>query len=317
MALKVGVGSVCQVGIQTTFGTSVVPDTLVNMTSESITLGIERGDEGNLIASKTPNQRDMLAITVDGGISMILRPETADWLFKAALGTGSASTGEYTLIAPNADLPVSTVVMSRGGIVKTYPDVSIRSMTLSAAAQDYVKVDLDVVGIKEINAGSTGAQTVQSLSFTLPSYRCTAATLKYGSAGSTPSSALCVENCEVVVDNGLEDTPSTYCDGFYAGRPAVGQRSVTVNFQIPYSDALDTFRTMYYSAENAPALSMELKFTTSNADEYITVEIPHLMLTGGENPVSGGGYIDCTFTGEALSVGSTEPITVTVVHDET
>ena len=316
MALKVGVGSVCQVGIQTTFGTSVVPDTLVNMTSESITLGIERGDEGNLIASKTPNQRDMLAITVDGGISMILRPETADWLFKAALGAGSSAAG-YTLVAPNADLPVSTVVMSRGGIVKTYPDVSIRSMTLNAAAQDYVKVDLDVVGIKEINAGETGAQTVQSIAFTLPSYRCTAATLKYGTAGSSATTALCVENCEITIDNGLEDTPSTYCDGFYAGRPAVGQRTVTVNFQIPYSDALDTFRTTYYSTENAPALSMQLKFTTSNDNEYVTVDIPHLMLTGGENPVSGGGYIDCTFTGEALSVGSTEPITITVEHDET
>ena len=316
MALKVGVGSVCQAGKQTTFGTSVAPDALLNMTSESITLGINRGDEGNLIASKTANQRDMMGITISGGISTILRPEFADWLFGVALGNGSASTGVYTLIAPNTDLPVSTIVMSRGGIVKTYPDVTIGSLTINAAAQDYVKADLDIVGIKEINAGGTGAQTVQNLAYTLPSYRCTAATLKYGAAGSTPATSLCVESCSITIDNGLEDTPATYCDGFYAGRPAVGQRSVTVNFQIPYSDALDTFRTMYYSAENAPALSMELKFTTSNADEYITVEIPHLMLTGGENPVGGTGYIDCTFTGEALSVGSDEPITITVVHDE-
>lgn len=315
MALKVGVGSCCQAKKQSVFGTPVAPDTLLNMTSESINVSVERGDEGNLIASKTANQRDMIAINVEGGISVILRPEFADWLFECAMGVKTGHV--YTLAAPNADLPVSTFVMSRGGIVKTYPDVSIRSISLQAAAQDYVKVDLDVVGIKEIDAGGTGAQTLASLVFTLPSYRCTAATLKYAAAGSTPSVSLCVENVTINIDNGLEDTPSTYCDGFYAGRPALGKRSVTVEFQIPYSDALDTFRSTYYTAENAPALSLELKFTTSNEDEYITVSIPHLMLTGGENPVSGEGYIDSSFTGEALSIGNTEPITVTVVHDQT
>lgn len=314
MALKVGVGSCCQAKKQSAFGTSVAPDTLLNMTSESISVSIERGDEGNLISSKTANQRDMVAITVEGGVSTILRPEFADWLFECAMGAKASNV--YTLAAPNVDLPVSTLVMSRGGIVKTYPDVSIRSINLQAAAQDYVKVDLDVVGIKEINAGGTGAQTLATLTYTKPSYRCTSATLKYGTAGSTPSNSLCVENTSITIDNGLEDTPSTYCDGFYAGRPALGKRSVTVEFQIPYSDALDTFRSTYYTAEDAPDLSLELKFTTSNADEYITVSIPHLMLTSGENPVSGEGYIDCTFSGEALSVGSAEPITVTVSHDE-
>ncbi len=313
MALKVGVGSVCQAGIQTVFGTPVAPTALLNMTSESVNVSVTRGDEGNLIASKTANQRDMMAIKVEGGISTILRPEFADWLFQAALGVKAGKV--YTLVAPNVDIPASTIVMSRGGIVKTYPDVSIRSLTLNAAAQDYVKADIDLVGIKEIPAGGTGAQTVGSLSFSKPSYRCTAATLKYGSAGAaSPASVLDVESCEITIDNGLEDTPSVYSDGFYAGRPAVGQRSVTVNFSIPYSDALDTFRQTYYVADNAPALSLELKFTTSDSNEYITVLIPHLQLTDGQNPVSGTGYIDSTFTGEALSVGSTEPITITITN---
>lgn len=314
-ALKVGVGSVCQAGKQTSFGTSVTPDTLLNMTSESINVNVERTEEGNLIASKTPNQRDMMAITVDGGISAILRPEFADWLFECALGKKASNV--YTLADPNTDLPVSTFVISRGGIVKTYPDVSIRSLTIDATAQDYVKVDIDVVGIKELNTGDTGAKTVQTLSFTLPSYRCTAATLKYGAAEGTPSNVLCVESCKIVFDNGLEDTPSTYCDGLYAGRPALGKRSVTTDINVPYSDDLDTFRSTYYTAENAPALSLELKFTTANPEEYITIEIPNLMLTSGQNPVGGEGYIDSSFSGEALSIGSTEPVTVTVVHDQT
>lgn len=315
MALKVGVGSVCQAGIQTTFGTSVAPTALLNMTSESVNVTVERGDEGNLIASKTPNQRDMLAIGVEGGVSTILRPEFADWLFQAALGVKTSNA--FTLAAPNAELPVSTVVMSRGGIVKTYPDMSIRSLTINAAAQDYVKADIDFVGIKEVAAGGTDAQAVQSLSYTLPSYRCTHASLKYGAAGATtPATVLDVESCDITIDNGLEDTPSVYSDGLHAGRPALGKRSVTVNFSIPYSDALDTFRNTYYVADDAPALSLLLKFTTSDTDEYITILVPNVQLTDGSNPVSGVGYIDSSFTGEALSVGSVEPITVTVEHAE-
>ncbi len=313
MALKVGVGSVCQAGIQTLFGTPVAPTALLNMTSESVNVSVSRGDEGNLISSKTPNQRDMLAKNVEGGVSTILRPEFAEWLFQAVMGTKNGTV--FTLAAPNSDLPVSTLVMSRGGIVKTYPDMSVRSLTLNAAAQDYVKADIDFVGIKELAVGDTGAQAVGALSFSKPSYRCTAATLKYGSAGAaSPATSLDVESCSITIDNGLEDTPAVYSDGFYAGRPALGMRGVSVNFNIPYSDDLDAFRNAYYVADNAPALSLLLKFTTSDEDEYITILIPNLQLTDGSDPVGGKGYIDSSFTGEALSVGSTEPITVTVHH---
>ena len=52
MAFKVGSGSVCQAAKQTTWGTPVAPSVLLNMTSESIQTAINKGDEGNLLASK-------------------------------------------------------------------------------------------------------------------------------------------------------------------------------------------------------------------------------------------------------------------------
>lgn len=313
MGFLVGSGSVCQVGKQANFATPVAPDTLVNMTSESFSVSVEKGDEGNLLASKTAAQRDVLAIVTEGGIDTVLRPEFADWLFECAMGvkTGTA----FTLAAPNVQLPVSTVVISRGGIVKTYPSNTIRSLTIEAPAQDYVRASFDMVGTYEIASGGAGAQTIDSsLSFSKPSYRCTNATLQYGAGGSAPNNSLCVESCSITIDNAVEDSPATYCSGLYNEQPVPGLRSVTASINIPYSQALDTFRTTYLLDPTSPTVSLKLTFTTSNNNEKIEILIPHLTITEAGGNVGGTGILDASFSGEALSVGSTEPITVTVTH---
>lgn len=312
---KVGSGSVCQAAKQSVWGTSVAPTVLLNMTSESLTTSYQKGDEGNLIANKTAAQKDLLAVVTEGGVSMILRPEFIDWLLEC--GMGKKASNVYTLQDPNTELPISTIVLNRGGIVKTYPDVTIRSLTIEAPAQDYVRTDIDVVGTKEIAAGGTGAQTIQNLSFSKPSYRCTQATLYYGAGGTAASSlasTLCVENCSITIDNGVEDSPATYCSGLFNDRPVPGQRTVSVSFSIPYSDAVDTFRTTYYANEQSLTVALKLVFTTSDANEKVEVYIPNLSLTSGDGNVGGPGIIDTSFAGEALSVGSAEPITITVTH---
>lgn len=314
---RVGTGSVCQAGLQSAWGTPVVPDTLLNLTGESIKTTVEKGDEGNLMASKTRNQADVLSVKVDGSISVILRPEFVDWVFEATLGAKNDNV--YTLAAPNTELPVSTILLSRGGIVKTYPDVTIKSIKISAAAQDYVKVDIDIAGVKELNAGETGAQTIQTLSFTLPSYRCTQATLKYaagGTAKASVSQTICVKECNITIDNGTEEAPATYCTGIFSGRPVPGLRGVGVDFSIPYSDAVDTLRNTYYKDPSSPTVALLLKFTTSDPDENVEIYIPHVSITSADGNVSGAGLIDSSFSGEAISIGNTEPITITVNHKE-
>ena len=315
--MKVGIGSVCQAGKQTTWGTSVAPTVKINMTSESIATTAEKGDEGNLIAKKTRDQADLIAINTEGGVSAILRPEFADWLFECALG--KASSGVYTLQDVNVDLPISTLVMSRGGIVKTYPDMTIRSLTITAPAQDYVRVDIDFIGTKEISAGGTGAQTVQNISFTLPSYKCTKATLKYGAGGTASSSLtteLCVNEATITIDNGAEEPSATYCDGLYNGRPIPGLRTVTADITLPFSDTVESFRQAYLLNESAPTVALLLQFTTSDEDETVDVYLPNVAITTADGNVDGQGVISSSISGEALSVGSTEPITITVTHNE-
>ena len=317
--MKTGIGSVCQAGKQSVWGTSVAPDVKINMTSESIECSVEKGDEGNLLPKKTRDAADVIAINVDGSVSAILRPEFADWLFECALGKKDASDNIYTLADPNTDLPVSTIVISRGGRVKTYPDCTITRLSLQAPAQDYVRVSFDISGVKELGAGESGAQTVQDLSFTLPSYKCTGATLKYGNGGTAEGSlsqSMCVEEVDISIENSTEEAPATYCDTFYNGRPVLGLRTVAVDVDLPYDSSFDLFRRDKILAPSSPTVAIELKFTTSNADEYITVYMPNVSLTTGNGNVDGQGIIEASFSGEALHLEDEEPITVTVAHDE-
>ena len=315
--MKTGIGAVCQAGIQSAWGTPVPPDYKINMTSESVECSVEKGDEGNLLPKKTKDQADIIAVNVDGSVSAILRPEFADWLFLAALGKKAANDTVYTLADPNTDLPVSTMVISRGGIVKTYPDVTITRLSLQCPAQDYVRVSFDISGVRELNAGETGAQTIQDLSFDLPSYKCTQATLKYGAGGTAASglaNSLCVEETDITIENSTEEAPATYCDGLYNGRPVIGLRSVNVDIDLPYGTDVETFKSTYLLDTAAPTVAIELKFTTSDPDEYITVYLPNVSINTAGGNVDGQGIIGASISGEALDIDDDEPITVKVAH---
>lgn len=308
MSFYVGTGSTIQFGKETTFGTAATMTDLVNFTSESINTTVDKGDEGSLLASKTATNRDLMAINVGGSISYILRPEFAGLLFHAALGGAdsvtTAGTGLYkhtmSLAGVNADLPSLTITVDRKAACRAYTGCSISSLSLEAAAGDYVKGSFDIVGHNE------AAGTLASLSaYTVPSYRCTSATFSFG------GSSLDISNCSITVDNALENAPRTYASGLYAGQPQHGQRSISVSFEIPYSSAIETLRSTYLTTETNAAVI--LTFASSNSDYTCTVKIPNVAINSVENNVSGAGVITASIAGEALSVGSTEPITVEIV----
>ena len=308
MSFYTGIGASVQIGKEAIFKTSVAPDTLLDITSESIKVSVEKGDEGSLLASKTAASRDLLAVTVSGSLSIILKPEFAGLLFHLALGgadavtksTDGASVHKISLCGANENLPSATVVVDRKVVVKKYSGVTISALNIDAAAGDYVKGSIDIVGVKE----EVGTLTPSLDTFSIPSYRCTQAVFKIG------GEVFDISSCSIKIDNALETAPKTYASGLYAGQPQHGRRSVTISFEIPYGANIETLKEQYLTTEESA--SVELLFTSSKAEYSVKTLIPNLSINDISANVGGTGILTASVSGEALSVGKTEPITVEI-----
>ena len=309
MAFLTGTGAKVQMGKESTFAEAVAPSALVDLTSESIKVTVEKGDAGSLLGSKTTMNRDLIAISVEGSISFILRPEFAGLLLHAVMGgidtceqveTSESYTHTMNLCDVNECLPSLTLIIDRKAAIKKYAGCSISSFSLECAAGDYVKGSFDIKGTSEgsgtLNTGLTG--------FSLPSYRCTTATFTIAGVSYDISSA------SLKIDNALEGAPKTYASGLYAGRPQHGKRSVTISFEIPYSADVETLKSTYLTAEaNA---SVELSFSSSAPGHAISITLPHVAIGEVDATVSGTGILSASVSGEALSVGTDEPVTAVI-----
>ena len=310
MSFYTGSGSTVQFGKEATWGTLASMTDLVNFTSESLALSVDKGDEGNLLASKTATTRDLMSINVDGSVSFILRPEFAGTLIQAAFGGEDtvAADGEFynhtiKLCDPNDDLPSLSITVDRKAAVKAYTGCVISTLSLECAAGDYVKGSFDVQGYNEV----AGTIDTDITSYTLPSYRCTSATFTVG------GTAFDVSNVTLNLDNALETAPKVYSSGLYAAEPKHGTRQLTVNFDIPYAANIETFKSTYLTTETNAALV--LMFESSTSGYRITVTLPNVAITETTANINGTGVITANISGEALSVGSAEPVTV-VIRDK-
>ena len=313
MAFYTGTGSAVQIGKETQFAQAASPSTLVDITSESIKVAVEKGDEGSLLASKTQMRRDLLGVTVDGSLSFILKPQTAGLLLHAALGGADAcaqvgSTEKWshtiTLCEANESLPSLTVVVHRRAATKEYAGCTISTLSLECAAGDYVKGSVDLKGVKE----ESGTLNESLKGFTVPSYRCTAATFSVG------GESLDISSATLRIDNALETTPRTYASGLYSGQPQHGRRSVSISFEIPYSEAVEQLKQTYLTAETCAGI--QLAFASSNPDYTIRITLANVSIGSAEANVGGSGILSASIDGEALSVGEEEPIVV-VITDKT
>lgn len=312
MAFFTGTGTQLQIGKEASFGEAATPDTLVDLTSEGIKVTVEKGDEGSLLGSKTAMSRDLLAVTVEGSVSFILRPEFAGLILHAALGGEDACTQEgdselYThtigLCDVNGNLPSLTCVVDRKAATKRYTGCTVSALSLDFAAGDYVKGSMDIKGTKEEN-GETNAALK---GFSIPSYRCTNATF------TLEGTIYDISSASLKIDNALETAPRTYASGLYASQPQHGKRSVTISFEIPYSSEVENLKDSYLtSEENA---SVELTFSSPKAGHTVGISLSHVAISDVDANVSGTGILSATVSGEALSVGDDEPITITITDE--
>lgn len=308
MSFYTGVGTNLQFGKEAVFGASAQATATVNLTSESIVESYEKGDEGSLLASKTATDKDLLGVSVGGSVSFVLRPEFAGLLFHGAMGGADAVTeatgGFYNhtihLCDVNENLPSFTFKMDRKAKKAVYAGCTISTLQLDCAAGDYVKGSFDIVGTSETDG------TLENLgSYSIPSYRCVEATC------NVDGSVFDISSATLKIDNGLVEAPKTFSSGLYKGQPQHGKRTVTVDFEIPYSTDLED-KVIIWKAKDTVPFVITLKAKDGLEEYTITITLSHVTLDSYSHSVGGTGLVTASGSGEALSKGSDEPITVVI-----
>lgn len=313
MSFITGSGTTIQIGKESGFAINATPTDLINHTNEGINVSVSKGDEGSLLSSKTPTNRDLLAITVEGSINFILRPEFAGILFNLALGgadsceiidEGPLYRHILSLCAANENLPSFSIVIDKKAVIKQYPGCTISALSLTCAAGDFVKGSFDLKGIKEeagiLNTGIPG--------FSIPSYRCTSATFSVG------GNVFDISSATLKIDNALEESPKTYASGYYSGQPQHGIRNVTIDFEIPYSKDIEDFKSNYLITENTAQVT--LTFTSSISDYKVEIILANVSINNVSANIGGTGILTASISGEALSVGEIEPLEI-IITDKT
>jgi hypothetical protein len=316
MAFNVGAGTAVQFGKESVYGSAAAGTHIINFTSESIKVTADKQDEGSLLASISPNARDLMSIKVDGSISFVLRPEFAGMLFKAAFGGTDTVTADspvtgatkhsIVLAEANGTLPSYTLLVNRKVSTKQYSGVKIDTLQIDAKAGDYVKGQFTVKA-KDEESGTMA--TLAPLS--LQSFRCVGASLTLDGVTYDASSST------FKLNNALEEAPQTYGSGLYLDEPAHGVREVTLDFEVPYNSTIDTLSDVSYKAETkigSAVLTLQSPSLVAAATPYkIKITLNNVAITDVSANVGGTGLITSKVSGIALSVGSTAPAIVEII----
>ena len=328
-----GAGSKLAAGLQASYfnNSATTVDTKLNISSATFDPTVEKGSEETLLMSKIKNGSYLLSIGMEGSFDANLRPEMTPWLFKAVTQntTVDSSTEDYekegytfeayTLKAAGNDPLGSTLVLTKGDQVTTYPGMTVRSFTLNAPNNDFVTVSCDLVGREEIKgtgssaipAGASPATTYvyktdASSDFTNQSYIVTQGVFKWN------GNEWCIEDSTLSVDNGIEDSPRCYQDGKYANIPVMGMRAVTFDFNTPYDSKIETLKENYLLTSAYGSADLQFSTPEEEPESIIRVIIPNLSITSVGAGISGTGVIEASVSGEAVYANSEEPITIIV-----
>lgn len=310
-----GSGSQFQIGKETTWGTKVVPNRLLNFLSESLKLNVERIEEDSLLVQKTARKMDVMGYTVDGDVSVILKPENVKEILYLALGVEAApalkatTTGvyehEFTLTDHNASLPSFTAIIDRKASTPAYTGLKVSNLSIEAQSKNFIRATMGLKG----KAEEAGTLAVGLSVPTLSSFR-----FVNGSMTIDAVEFADVTSVNFTIDNKLDDGEYTLGSGIYASEMEHNERMVSISFDCFYNAAADDIREDKYKVDGATA-AIVLTFETPDEIEVgekytIQIELPKVVITQANPMVSGKEKLAFNISGTALQ-GVSEPVTIT------
>jgi hypothetical protein len=313
---QMGTGAQVAIGKESAWGTPVADTVLLNFTSESIALNAKKQEEESLLATKAKAALDLVGLGVSGDVSLILKPENAGFIMKAALGgtdtvTNPSGQQLHTIIAQTASvvLPSYTVFVNRKQAVKKYSGMKVDTLKLSAKVGDYVRAVLGFIG-KDEATGTITTTTVPSLK----SYKMIGGTFTLG------ATALDITSFALDYANNHDGGIQTNTSGLYSSEPLHSARKIAFTIDMPYDANSESIRETNFKTEALLATAvfhLESPSLITGSYKYrMDLTLNNVAITEAKMNVGGPGLITISITGEATAVGATEPISA-AIYDAT
>lgn len=266
-----------QTGKETTYGTSVTATKQDKISSESFKPVYNKVDEGLATGGRGAGLKATMGIGVEGGFSTLMRPDMAYWL-KYALGVEDVDAGTegyvhtFTAIesSESAHLPSFTAYVDRKVGKFKYTGCKVNSLTLSAAAGDYLKLDANINGKKEETAVSLASLTPSALrAFKFAQGKVYKGT--YNSTDGFEGTELAdITSVNLEINNNLDAQVQTTATGDYYKEAEVGTREITMSAEMIYTADAETVRSALYKSDDTCAVKLEFI-----SNEMITSEEPY------------------------------------------
>ena len=321
MPFNTGTGTQCAIWKESSWGTAVTDTLLLNFLSETLDSEVIKTVEESLLASTAPPEFALMGMKASGDVSLILKPENAGFLFKAALGgtdtvtqNSGGVTGQHQhSIVPTAAAgtqPSYTVYAYRKQATRRYSGMKVDVAAFEAAAGDYVRATLTFKGKDE----STGTAITTTSVPSKKSYKFVGATLSVGGTSYE------FTKFRLEIRNNLEDGLQTSASGAYMTEPMHQRRNFVLTIDQPYGANDETLRSTNFLTETVVAtvvLHMESpELITGSSKFRADITLANVAVLSQKTNVSGTGTIMTSITCEATAVSTTSPCTA-VVYDGT
>lgn len=324
MANPIGKFTTFQVGRQSTYGTPATPEADFKMLSISIDEKTEYKQSEALVGKRGTDDRIIASKKVEGSASIYPSPHSIGYLLESFFGNevapaqvdvSTAYDHVFKFAGINDTLTPLTVHVDKVVHDYGFQDVYINKITFNLSLGEYVTVDLDMTGKKEINGGST------NVTYTVPTTK--AFTYKHGSIkldGVANNGD--ITSAKVTFENNLKTDRRgfTTSDIEHFLEPTLGEAKVTYDLEFFYNSNTETLRSTKYKSDTATDIELILTHEEEVESGYpyqLSFKTSKGSMTNFTTDISGPDELtgSCTIEGEEDDSNSLVEVTLRDARD--
>jgi len=294
----------------------------IKVANESLQAKYNKKDEGLLTGGIATGRVSTMSRKVEGALSTLLRPDDSSLLFYLLLGVettqaasgagGDSLTHTYGPIGTELtdSLPSCTIGFDRTIEKDLFTGCKVVSMSFSAQQEDYVKVDMNLVGSRRLVQEMTGAKALK------PSPQ---AAFKFlgGEFKIKGEHVADVTNIKFDYNNNLDANIMTCDSGEFFIEPECGARDLKLDIDVLYSQASLKLKEQYYDTDDDFAVSLHFSSAEKAKDGEnfkVDIEIPAVQVIELSSSVGGPEKVIQKMSMKAIE-NFTDPLITVSVHN--